>query len=225
MIHCIADLKRIYRTKKKEIAERLKGFKNLWCKGSEEDIFAELCFCLLTPQSKALSCWDAVCEIRGRGLFIEGNADAISRFLRKRTRFYKHKTGYIIAARKLFGENGRLRIREKIEEIKKVLRSCRISFLNGLREWLVRNVRGLGYKEGSHFLRNIGLVRGIAILDRHILKNLKALGVIKEIPHNLTKKKYLEIEQKMKKFSKGIGIPVEALDLLFWSEETGRIFK
>jgi len=80
-------------------------------------------------------------------------------------------------------------------------------------------------KEATHFLRNIGLGKDLAILDRHILKNLNYYGVINELPKTLTKKKYLEIEDKMKKFSEEIKIPIDELDLLFWSEETGKIFK
>jgi thermostable 8-oxoguanine DNA glycosylase len=54
---------------------------------------------------------------------------------------------------------------------------------------------------------------------------LKEYGVIEEIPEVLTKKNYLEIEKKMKEFAKLIRIPLDELDLLFWSEETGFIFK
>ena len=93
------------------------------------------------------------------------------------------------------------------------------------REWLVSNVKGFGYKEASHFLRNIGFGSDIAILDRHILKNLKKHGVINEIPKTITKKNYFEIENRMRDFSKRSGIPMAHLDLLFWSNETGEIFK
>lgn len=84
---------------------------------------------------------------------------------------------------------------------------------------------GLGMKEASHFMRNIGLFEDIAILDRHILKNLIEYDVISEIPKTLTVKIYLEIEQKMKEFAEKIKIPFTELDLLFWSEETGHVFK
>ena len=83
----------------------------------------------------------------------------------------------------------------------------------------------MGYKEASHFLRNIGLGKDLAILDRHILRNLQNLGVINEIPKTLSKNKYLEIEEKMRVFSKNIGIPLDHLDLLLWFKQTGRIFK
>ncbi len=93
-----------------------------------------------------------------------------------------------------------------------------------LREWLVKNIKGYGYKEASHFLRNIGFEE-LAILDRHVLKNLKNYGVIEEVPKSLTPKKYKEIEEKMRRFSKSVDIPISHLDLLFWSNETGEIFK
>jgi len=86
-------------------------------------------------------------------------------------------------------------------------------------------VKGLGYKEASHFLRNIGLGEEFAILDRHILRNLKDLQVIPEIPATLTRKRYLEIEEKVRRLAKDIGIPMGHLDLLLWSKETGHIFK
>ena len=83
----------------------------------------------------------------------------------------------------------------------------------------------MGYKEASHFLRNIGFADYLAILDRHILKNLKIFGIIEEIPKSLSKKKYLEIEEKMRNLANEVNIPLSHLDLLFWSKETGEIFK
>jgi N-glycosylase/DNA lyase len=94
-----------------------------------------------------------------------------------------------------------------------------------LREWLVKNVLGLGYKEASHFLRNIGKNDGLAILDRHILRNLNRLGVIDSIPKSISKKHYLEIERCFSKFSLDLGIALDELDLVFWSMETGEIRK
>jgi N-glycosylase/DNA lyase len=89
----------------------------------------------------------------------------------------------------------------------------------------VENVKGLGYKEASHFLRNIGLGEDLAILDRHILKNLGLLGVIDEVPSSPTKRLYLEIERKMAAFSKEAKIPMGQLDLLLWYKEAGEVFK
>jgi N-glycosylase/DNA lyase len=93
------------------------------------------------------------------------------------------------------------------------------------RAWLVREVDGLGWKEASHFLRNIGRGDDLAILDRHILRNLQRHGVIRRMPGSLTPKRYLQIENRMESFSKDVEISMAALDMLFWSRETGEIFK
>ena len=93
------------------------------------------------------------------------------------------------------------------------------------RKWLVENVKGYGYKEASHFLRNIGLGEDLAILDRHILKNLKRAKAIPEVPKSMSERRYLEIEDGMKAFSDYLGIPLCHLDLVLWYMETGEIFK
>ena len=80
-------------------------------------------------------------------------------------------------------------------------------------------------KESSHFLRNIGFVEEVSILDRHILRNLKNFNVIDEIPETLSEKKYYEIENKMKRFSKEINISLGYLDFIFWYKATNTLFK
>jgi len=203
------EIKRIYFSIQEKIRSRLNEFDRLREKGNDGEIFAELIFCILTPQSKAQSCWKTVETLLNKNLLLKGNEDQISKML-KRVRFRNRKAEYIVEARKHYP------IRSKIKKFDDVYSA---------REWLVQNVRGMGYKEASHFLRNIGFGEELAILDRHILKNLKSLGVIEEIPRFLTKKKYFEIEKKMKKFSEKVEIPMSHLDLVLWYKETGKVFK
>lgn len=108
-------------------------------------------------------------------------------------------------------------------EIKKFL--IQTKNIHHLREWLAKSIKGLGLKEASHFLRNVGLGDNLAILDRHILRNLKKYKVIKEIPESLSKKLYYEIEKKMINFSKKIKIPMQHLDMVFWYIANKEIFK
>lgn len=199
----------------KKIKSRLAEFKKLFQEGSEEDIFSELVFCILTPQSKAQSCWFCVQALNRKNLMFEGSWKNIVKEL-NRARFKNKKAQYIILAREKFLKNGKFNIKARIAEFKNAQEA---------REWLVKNIKGIGYKEASHFLRNIGFGEDIAILDRHILRNLKELGVIDEIPSSIQKKKYMEIEGKMKDFSRSVNIPITHLDLLFWFKETGDIFK
>jgi len=208
------ELHKLYQERRDAIRTRLSEFKQV-LQRSEEDVFAELCFCLLTPQSSAKTCWDAVTRLREKNLLLKGSQQDIEPVLNG-VRFNDTKARYIVEARALFSKDGAMLIKPQIT-----------SFYNPyeLREWFVENVKGLGYKEASHFLRNIGLGEEFAILDRHILRNLAQLKVIPEVPATLTKKRYLEIEEKVRQFSKEIGIPMADLDLLLWSKETGWIFK
>jgi N-glycosylase/DNA lyase len=208
-------LKTIYRLKKKEILSRLKEFEQNLLQKSDEEIFGELAFCLLTPQSRAKSCWDAIVTMKEEQLLVKGSVDRIRKSLRC-VRFHNKKAEYIVGARKLFLTDGRISIKPLLGKFTDIY-ECR--------EWLVINIKGLGYKEAGHFLRNMGLGEKLAILDRHILRNLSQFGVIDEIPTSLGKAKYLQIEKKMIEFSQQIGIPMSHLDLLWWYKETGEIFK
>ncbi|MEM7819226.1 MAG: N-glycosylase/DNA lyase [Candidatus Aenigmatarchaeota archaeon] len=207
-------LQEVYQKKKGEIEKHLNKFRKNY-KQSDKEIFAELCFCLLTPQSKAKICWEAIEKLVKNKLLYVGDENDIARYL-VGVRFHNNKAKYIISARNFFSKNGKIKIKEKLE---------RFNDINSMREYLAKNIKGFGMKEASHFLRNIGFYNDITILDRHILRNLKKHNVIDEIPKTLTKKKYLEIEKKMIEFSKKINIPLSHLDLLFWSMETGEIFK
>ena len=207
MNNSINSLVAQYKTKKSLIKKSLKNFSNIH-KSSYEKIFPELCFCLLTPQSNARHCDKAIQELKSRALIFKGGPGPIRTVLKGKARFHNKKARYIVGARACFD--------------KALLRSGDIY---KIRELLVKSIKGLGYKEASHFLRNIGLGRDIAILDRHILKNLKAYGAIGKVPASLTPGAYLNIEEKAKRFARNVKIPLEELDLLFWSKETGRIFK
>ncbi len=210
----ISELRQFYEKQKDPVQKRLLEFKQI-LERDDHDVFAELCFCLLTPQSSAKTCWAAVTRLKEKSLLLKGAPGELEPLLND-VRFNESKAKYIVQAREQFSKNGDLQVKPHLR-----------SFVNNyeLREWLVENVNGLGYKEASHFLRNVGLGEEFAILDRHILRNLKDFGVLPEIPTSLTKKRYLEIEEKVRRFSRQIGIPMGELDLLLWSKETGWIFK
>jgi len=214
-MHTLSDLKEVYERKKMMIKKRLGEFREVW-EESDERLFAELCFCLLTPQSKARAADRAIKTMIEKNILFSGNGKQIvEELMIQGIRFPESKAKYILEARRFFTQNGRINIKNKLNQPTSYAQ----------REWLVKNLKGLGYKEASHFLRNIGLGFDLVILDRHIMKNLLKYGVIKEIPKCLTKKCYLAMEMKMKKFSGQVNIPLAELDLLFWSEETGEIFK
>jgi N-glycosylase/DNA lyase len=200
-------------TLEKKIKKTLKEFKQVW--KSSEKVFEELCFCLLTPQSSAKQAMKCIDALRENNLLAKGSAKEKEVFV-KNVRFYITKSKRLVIAQERFPTSEIKQILIE-NEIKKDVLSCR--------EFLVREINGYGYKEASHFLRNIGFFEDIAILDRHILKNLVKCGVIKEVPTSLNKKTYLAIEEKMRKFCEKNELKLEELDLVFWSNETGKVLK
>lgn len=210
------ELEKIYFEKKEDIKKRLEEFKTIWREGNNRDIHVELSFCILTPQSKAKNAWQAITTLRDNGLLFQGSADEIVEYLNI-VRFKNNKAKYLVELREqMKDENGELITKDFFEKFETPANA---------REWIVKNIKGMAYKEAGHFLRNVGFGEEVAILDRHILRNLVRLEVIDEIPKTITPKLYLAIENKMKEYCKNVGIPMDELDLLLWYIEAGEIFK
>jgi N-glycosylase/DNA lyase len=210
----IQELLRIHKEILPEIKKTVTGFKNIWKNGNDNDLFIELAFCLLTPQSGARRCWSALQGLIETGSLYKGCASEISCEINT-VRFKNNKAGYICAARERFIEKG--------ESLKEHL--SRFTDPKETREWLVKEIKGYGWKEASHFLRNIGFGETIAILDRHILRNMVRLGIMDEIPTGISRALYLNLELKLEAFAEETGIPMGHLDFVLWYRETGDLFK
>jgi N-glycosylase/DNA lyase len=132
-------------------------------------------------------------------------------------RFPFARSRYIVESRSFLQGNCSMRIRSKL---------LNFGDANERRDWLAteKGIKGLGYKEASHFLRNVGF-RGYAILDKHVLQCMSELGLIDQPKPPATRKRYLEVEQCLKKFAKGIKINFDELDLVLWSLRTGEVLK
>ena len=94
------------------------------------------------------------------------------------------------------------------------------------RDWLATEprIKGVGYKEASHYLRNIGF-KGYGILDKHIVRCLAELGVIESPKPPTGRNRYLETEARMRQFAGNVGINFDELDLVLWSMKTGEVLK
>jgi len=210
----IDELKHSYELKKEIIKQRIYEFENIYKLG-DEAIFTELCFCIFTAGSSAragLKCIDAIKDI-----VISGNALELESRILKIHRYPKARAEYIVHTRNYLHEEFNFKIKDLIESFDDMLK---------LRDFFATNkgIKGLGYKEASHFLRNIG-IKGYAILDIHILRSLHEFGVIDSPKPPSTRNKYLETEAKLKEFAKEIGIDFDELDLLLWSNRTGEVLK
>jgi N-glycosylase/DNA lyase len=207
-IKLLDEVEHHYLIYKEAIRVRLSEFQSVL----PSEYFYELTYCLLTPQSSAAHAEQAVAQLREAG-FRSQNIDPEPILRRKEyyIRFHRTKTRHLLQMKEQFSD-----IAQKLSEPASAA---------DLREWLVTHIIGLGYKEATHFLRNIGKNDGLAILDRHILRMLERLGLVDSIPNSISKKHYLEIEQRFKMFANDIGIVLDELDLVFWSMNTGEIRK
>ncbi|MCK4336065.1 MAG: N-glycosylase/DNA lyase [Candidatus Aenigmarchaeota archaeon] len=191
----------------KLVDSRIKEFKKLGEQSSDE-IFKELCFCILTANFNAEGGIKIQKEI-GNGFLTLTEAQLVKKLKELGHRYPKTRAGYVIEARKYK------------DSLKETIRSFEDE--HKLREWLDKNVKGLGYKEASHFLRNVGF-ENLAVIDFHIIDILAKYNVI-EKPKTLTRRKYLEIEELLRKIAKKLDINLAELDLYLWHAETGKVLK
>lgn len=198
----------LYIQRSDEIRRRLDDFASV----ERSQWFYELCFCLMTPQSSAVHASMVQAELESMDFLTIGqDVLELLRAPERYIRFHHTKHGRLHRAR-----NDWARIEAVIAATDIPARDRR----NTLREI----VDGFGMKESSHFLRNIGL-RGLAIIDRHLLTNMVACGIFTEIPSVSTTTKYLDVEQRFAAYCEAIGIDMDEIDLLFWCAQTGHILK
>lgn len=195
-----SDISNVIETRMKEFSSYLKA--------PIEDIFTESCFCVMTANCSAEKCIEIHEKINKD--FLKLSQEQLSqRFKELGYRFPNLRAAYICENQN-FIQNLEDNLNNHVEE-------------EELREWIVKNMKGLGYKEASHFLRNIGF-KNYAIVDFHIIDVLAKYNLI-EKPKTLTKRKYLEIEEKLNQLAGKLNLNLAELDLYLWYLETGKILK
>jgi N-glycosylase/DNA lyase len=201
-----SDIQTLCKTEvSKTVKRRLKEFRALGRRGNK-DWFSELCFCILTANSKAHTAL-AIQHKLGCVGFMGLNKKQLTKVIREnKHRFHNTKARFIVNAR-------------KFRDIKDILAKEKDP-----RRWLAYNVKGIGWKESSHFLRNVGYT-GYAILDRHILTLMLENGLIRKKPKALNEKNYLAIEKKLGKFAKKLKMSHAELDLYMWFLKTNKVLK
>lgn len=210
MSDLLTELEKLQDSKVQELVQnRIADFKSI---GREDNDrwFSEISFCILTANSSAELCISIQEELTPEGFLELSQRDLTQKLKELGHRFYRTRAEYIVEARRYS------------EELKDII--IEFSDSRKAREWLVENIKGIGYKEGSHFLRNVGF-SNVMILDRHILRTIDGWGVIEEIPKTLTRKRYLEIEGKLDSLAEKARLNLAELDLYLWYMATGKILK
>ncbi len=208
-------LKLSYTEKRKLIRARLQEFRNTFESEDDERIFEELAFCILTAGASArmgIRSIDAVKDI-----LFDAEARELSSKLQHIHRFPNSRARYIVHTRDYLRSEFNFKLKDLILGFKHPL-DRRDFFAT------YKDIKGIGYKEASHFLRNIGFC-GYGILDKHVLRCLYELRLLKSPKPPTTRKRYLYIESKLRRLATDLRIDFDELDLLLWSEKTGEILK
>jgi len=188
------------------VNKRINEFKEL-NKKPDEELFKELCFCILTANYNAEKTIKIQNEIGE--CFSKDSEETIA----KKLKDYGHRY-----------PNTRAKyITESCKSKDLLMKVIRTNNGNNLRDWIVNNVKGLGYKEASHFLRNIGF-DDFAIIDFHIIDILVKHNLVNK-PKTLTRRRYLDIENLLRDLGKKTDTTLAELDLYLWYLETGKILK
>jgi len=192
----IEQLEKVREEARALVESRWQEFETLRKTGNEEELFAELSFCVLTAN------WSAQGGMKAQKIIGKGFANLPKDELTKMHvdvghRYPQVRAEYIVSNRWIISQ-----LRTLIEE-------------PDPREFFVKNVKGLGWKESSHFLRNVAF-RDYAILDKHMLRVMLQYELIDEIPKGWTKKKYLDYEERLKNVAEGFGECLGKLDLYLW---------
>lgn len=209
------NIKAVHTERYKEISERLNEFRSVWSTGSDLRLWEEMVFCFFTGGCSAKMGMRSVDAIRH--LLENGSQQELAAALSGVHRYPNARSRYVVASREYLNKHCGMRLREKLA-----------SFDNDIdrRDWLVKDkgVKGLGYKEASHYLRNIGF-SGYAILDKHVLNCLSELGLIEDPSPPSRREKYLETENILRNMSADLQIDMDEMDLVLWSMKTGEILK
>lgn len=211
----IKRIKAVHGERTDAIRERLAEFARVWNDGTDETIWEEMVFCFFTGGCSAKMGLRSVNAVRP--LLMEGTHDEIMNALVGVHRYPRARARYVAESRKFLQESIGFEIKRRLTDF-----DCHFE----RRDWLAKEkgIKGLGYKEASHFLRNIGF-KGYAILDKHVLRCLADLKIIDDPKPPNTRSKYLSIEAKLKAFASKTRIDLDEMDLVLWSMRTGEILK
>jgi N-glycosylase/DNA lyase len=211
----IESIRATHHARSRDIRSRLAEFRGVRQEGSDGRLWEELVFCIFTAGASARMGLRSIEAVRS--LLGAGTHQDLANALTGVHRYPRARSGYIVVTRDYLNMECGMRLRERLENFADPIER---------RDWLARerHIKGLGYKEASHFLRNIGYC-GYAILDKHILRSLAELEVIATPQPPTTRAKYLATEERLRDFAHDVGIDFDELDLVLWSMKTGEILK
>ncbi len=209
-------------SKNQEIVDgRIKEFKELR-NASDERLFLELVFVILSSQSNAKKSWNAAKNLENNNLLYSSSKKKISKSIsafeiqqenRKATYIVNNRTK--LSQPTLNNPDSSLKLKNKIYA----------DNLEKSRKWFSQNIEGISWKGSSHFLRNTGFSDNFAIISKPILQILYKRNLVENVEPPKNFKEYKTLENKLLELSEEADLTLAKLDLILWSMKTGEVFK
>lgn len=198
-----------------------------WYEMTEQELIVELCFCLLSSQvpyeqvRSVISHLDHQEYLTSKWILTTPDvkkrmAQELSKPIydpqRKNGKFRKYRfpnkgADYIVDAIKTFYEHD-LGIIYYLKNFSSDIHA---------RRFLVKNIRGLGPKEASHFLRNVRYSETLAIIDVHVVSFMHLCELIPNQVKSIDMNQYLKLEVILQDFARQLNMNLSILDMVIWN--------
>ncbi len=195
-----------------------------WLRMCDNRLWEEIVLCILSSNINFETAYSALLQLINRELidynsFTEITPDRILKELRRSIylpkkrndefRVYRYPS---LRAKHLYKSG--LVIRDRYGGLHILL--AEFDEIDELRAEIVRFLPGIGMKEASMFLKNIGFSDRLAVLDSHVMRFLFPDFYSHNQKRILSQKAYLNVERKFLDLSDKIGISPRLLDSLLW---------
>lgn len=207
----IKELQDFFQCHKDAIKSKIDSFDVL----DPKVMFARMVYCFLTPQTKAEFAKEACkrllredfffCGYKQEDFFFHASQEELAICLRQsKIRFHNQKAEKLILWRMMGEDKIKTMLKIPLEEEK--------------REFLIQEVKGIGLKEASHFLRNVGMGKDLAILDRHILRFMQENALLpKSADFSQVGKNYKKWEKIFVSFAHSQNQRAQEVDFAIWA--------
>lgn len=188
---------------------------------TESQLWTELACCVLSSQVPYETAQAASVRLEASGLFLEQEVTprdlevALADLLRcpfeiggasRRYRFPDSRARQLTATV--------IEVRREAKGLADLLRS--FGDVEIARGWFVTHAKGLGPKQASMFLRNIGASYDLAVLDRHLINYMMMMGLTADPKPTRRMADYRRDEIVLRDHAAGFGLPVGFLDWAVW---------
>lgn len=215
-----------------KMADSFKQGRN-WDEMSEGELWGELCLCILSSNVPYELAKSAFFHLREMSLLepkwitqTSNSVRIIAQELSKSIYLPKKKNGQYrkyrfpnIRAKNIVGATETLYVKNfglvRILEKEKSEQETRC--------FLAKNISGVGLKEASHFLRNIGYSESLAIIDTHVIAFLEDIEALpQDTIRTVTPPIYMRLERILQELCISLNLNLSTFDMAIWHYMRGK---